>query len=251
MLRKIVAIGDVHGMWGELWQVLRQSGMVSGVGEPSSALLSGEAQVVVMGDLVHYKALEHYQTAVGEEHYDLMNARHLKRAAKAQIRELYRFKTFMERVAPHLTVLLGNHDEAAVKHNYVLATRGGLEHKEFDPAEGGVALPEELKTWMEDFPREAIVAGVHFAHAGPLVSMTTYDDFFYHDPDTKNWWQSKPEYFQQTGCRFGVYGHTAMPAVYLDDLNMFAMIDALDHGEYLELLISEDDDLLVEIRQLH
>jgi hypothetical protein len=250
MLTKIVAIGDVHGMWGELWKVLRQSGMIGGVGEASPALLSGEARVVVMGDLVHYKTLDHYQHAVGEDAYDLSNARHLKRAAKAQIRELYRFKTFAERVGPNLTVLLGNHDEAAVKHSYVLATRGGLEHKEFDPNEGGVAIPDELKTWLLGFPRETIIAGVHFAHAGPLISMTNYDDFFYHDPDTKNWWRTKPEYFQQTGCRFGVYGHTSLPSIYLDDVNMFAMIDALDHGEYLELLITEDDDLHIELRTL-
>lgn len=68
-----------------------------------------------------------------------------------------------------------------------------------------------------------------------------FDDFFYHDPDTKAWWYTKPELVRQAGHRFGVYGHTVMKeGIYLDAENHLAMIDALTHKQFLELLLDED-----------
>ena len=245
---KIVAVGDVHGQWAELWRALRAAGLAQGVGEPTTGLLEGRAQVVLSGDLVHYKDLRGYAQAVGEETFDASDARQLRRAAKAQIRELYRFKSYMERSGGAVSVILGNHDEVAVSRRYTLMTRGGLEHSEFDPDKGGLALPEDLCVWMAGFPRQKILGGVHFAHAGPLAGMQDYDDFFYHDPDTKSWWQNKPELAQQSGCRFGVYGHTTMPGgIYLDRENLFAMIDALETCEYLELAF-DDEELYAEVK---
>ena len=75
--------------------------------------------------------------------------------------------------------------------------------------------------------------------------MQIFDDFFYHDPDTKRWWRDKPELVQQCGHRFGVYGHTVMPdGIYLERAYGFAMIDALSAHEYLELDF-EGEDLYV------
>ena len=246
--RKVLAFGDVHGQWAELWGALRVAGVALGAGELAAPSAGVTTDVVLIGDLVHYKDAESYAEAVGEEHFDARDPRHLRRAAKAQIRELYRFKDFVERAAGRVTVILGNHDEVALTHAYALMTRGGLEHSEFDPARGGLELPDDLKTWFGSFPRQKVLHDIHFAHAGPLPGMQSYDDFFYHDPDTKGWWRTKPELARQSGYRFGVYGHTVMKnGIVLDKLNLFAMIDALERRQYLELHL-RGDDLYAEVR---
>ena len=222
--------------------------MASDVGEPTLPALESAVEVVLIGDLVHYKDAESYAFAVGEEVFDAADPRQLRRAAKAQIRELYRFKDYMARAGGRVSVILGNHDEVALTHAYTLATRSGLEHNEFDPSKGGFPLPDDLQGWMASFPRERIVGDVHFAHAGPLPGMQHYDDFFYHDPDTKGWWRTKPELARQSGYRFGVYGHTVMPGgILLDKVNLFAMIDALSRRQYLELCL-KGDDLHAEVK---
>jgi hypothetical protein len=71
--------------------------------------------------------------------------------------------------------------------------------------------------------------------------MQIFDDFFYHDADTKQWWQHKPQLVEQTGYRFGVYGHTVMEGgIHIDKENRFAMIDALSRHQFLELFLSEE-----------
>ena len=245
---RILAFGDIHGQWPELWQALRAAGVAEHVGGPTVPAPEVLTDVVLIGDLIHYKDASSYALAVGEETFDAADPRQLKRAAKAQIRELYRFKDYMERAGGSVRVILGNHDEVALTHRYSLATRGGLEHREFDPAWGGLELPGDLKTWFLSFPRELILSDIHFSHAGPLPGMQSYDDFFYHDPDTKSWWRDKPELARQSGCRFGVYGHTVMPdGILLDKPNLFAMIDALDKRQYLELRV-HNGDLYADIK---
>ncbi len=240
-LMKVIAIGDVHGQWPELWRVLKASAAATPTLEPSPALMEGRYQVVCVGDLVHYKDERAYANAVGEEPYDSSDPDHLRRAAKAQIRELYRFKRFVDQACGNVNVILGNHDEAACDNRYQLSTRGGLQHVEFDEARGGLAMPDDLKAWFAELPREVVFHGVQFAHAGPLPGMQVFDDFFYHDPDTKTWWFNKPELVKQAGHRFGVYGHTVMKeGVYLDRDNAFAMIDALGALQFLEMILGED-----------
>ena len=238
---KVIAIGDVHGMWPELWRVLKATAASSHTFEPTEAVRSGRYRVVCVGDLVHYKDARAYAAAVGNEHYDPADRDHLRRAARAQIRELYRFKDFVDASDGNVQVILGNHDEAAVKRTYELGTRGGLMHYEFDEQRGGVAMPDDLAAWIEGFPREVVHHGVHFAHAGPTVGMQHFDDFFYHDPDTKTWWYEKPELVRQAGHRFGVYGHTVMKdGVYVDKAHALAMIDALAHRQFLEMILSDE-----------
>lgn len=238
---KVIAIGDVHGQWPELWRVLKASAACDAQYRPSAPVVEGRYQVVCVGDLVHYKDERAYANAVGEEPYDPADPAHLRRAAKAQIRELYRFKDFADQAAGNVTIILGNHDEAAVDHTYELSTRGGLTHQEFDAEKGGVAIPDDLKAWIRGFTREKVFYGVQFAHAGPTPGMQHFDDFFYHDPDTKKWWYTKPELVNQAGHRFGVYGHTVMKeGIYIDKDHAFAMIDALGHLQFLEMILSED-----------
>jgi hypothetical protein len=237
---KVIAIGDVHGMWAEVWRILKSSSACNANYGPSEALLSGRYQVVCVGDLVHYKDERAYAVAVGADEYDPNDPDHLRRAAKAQIRELYRFKDFVDKTEGNLRIILGNHDEAAIKHTYELGTRGGLKHLEFDASRGGVELPDDLRDWMLAFPREVQHHGVHFAHAGPTIGMQHFDDFFYHDPDTKTWWYEKPQLVRQAGHRFGVYGHTVMKeGIYVDKEHDLAMIDALGHKQYLEMILGD------------
>ncbi len=238
---KVIAVGDVHGQWPELWRVLKAAAACTPALEPTTPVQEGRYQVVCVGDLVHYKDERAYANAVGEEPYDPGNPDHLRRAAKAQIRELYRFKRFVDAASGNVTVILGNHDESALDHRYELSTRGGLKHVEFDESQGGLSLPDDLVAWFREMPREQVFHGVQFAHAGPLPGMQVFDDFFYHDPDTKTWWYKKPELVRQAGHRFGVYGHTVMKeGVYVDRDNCFAMIDALGKLQFLELLLDED-----------
>lgn len=245
---KVVAVGDVHGQWAELWSALRAAGAAGAVAEPTAQVMSGQLEVVLCGDLVHYKDAESYARAVSAETFDPDDPLQLRRAAKAQIRELYRVKDYVARANGHVTVILGNHDEVALTHSYELTTRGGLRHLEFDPKRGGLELPDELGQWLASFPRTKAIREVQFAHAGPLPGMQIYDDFFYHDPDTRGWWRDKPELARQCGCRFGVYGHTVMDGgIYLDREYDFAMIDALEHRQYLELVFASDA-LNVEIK---
>lgn len=238
---KVIALGDVHGQWPEVWRVLKAAAACTPALEPTPAVAEGRYQVVCVGDLVHYKDERAYANAVGEEPYDPSNPDHLRRAAKAQIRELYRFKRYVDQAGGNVHVILGNHDEAALDHRYELATRGGLQHVEFDESKGGVAIPDDLRAWFLAMPREVVFHGVQFAHAGPLPGMQVFDDFFYHDPDTKRWWFTKPELVRQAGHRFGVYGHTVMKeGIYLDREHALAMIDALGQLQFLEMLLDED-----------
>lgn len=240
-LIKVIALGDVHGQWPEMWRVLKAAAACTPTLEPTTPVTEGRYQVVCIGDLVHYKDERAYANAVGEEPYDPANPDHLRRAAKAQIRELYRFKRFVDASCGNVTIILGNHDESALDHRYELSTRGGLKHVEFDESQGGLALPDDLAEWFRAMPREQVFHGVQFAHAGPLPGMQVFDDFFYHDPDTKTWWYNKPELVRQAGHRFGVYGHTVMKeGVYIDRDNSFAMIDALGKLQFLELILGED-----------
>ena len=238
---KVIAIGDIHGQWPELWRVLKAAAACDVHYMPTAPVVEGRFQVVCIGDLVHYKDERAYANAVGEEPYDSDNPDHLRRAAKAQIRELYRFKDYVDAAGGNVTLILGNHDDAALTHNYHLATRGGLKHNEFVAERGGVELPDDVKAWFRGFVREKSFFNVHFAHAGPTPGMQVFDDFFYHDPDTKQWWYNKPGLVRQAGYRFGVYGHTVMKeGIYIDKEHAFAMIDALSHLQFLEMILSEE-----------
>jgi len=238
---KVVAIGDVHGQWAAVWQVLKAATAANNKLEPSPAVKEGRFRVVFMGDLVHYKDKNAYAQAINEEPYDPNNPVHLKRAAKAQIRELYRFKDYVDAANGNVEIILGNHDESALNHKYELATRGGLKHNEFNEKRGGMPLPDDLRDWVASFKREILIHDVQFAHAGPTTGLMQFDDFFYHDKDTKKWWYTKPELLIQTGHRFGVYGHTVMKeGVYIDKNHHFAMIDALEHSQFLEMILDDN-----------
>ncbi|AEV15806.1 hypothetical protein TCCBUS3UF1_7580 [Thermus sp. CCB_US3_UF1] len=244
---RVVAVGDLHGNFPALWRLLRLEGLADPLLQPTEELRSGRTRLVLLGDLVHPKTQRDYERLTGLTPFDPQDPNHLRLAAGAQIRELFRLKALQEASEGHLTILLGNHDEAALKGEPLLGNRH-LKHLEFHPEYGGKALPHGLKAWMEGFPRELLLNGVHFAHVGPVPWLQEYDALFYAQSEPKTWWFRTPDYVERMGYRFGVYGHVPMrEGILLKE--RFALIDALDLGEYLELF-PEEEPLLLRVKRL-
>lgn len=237
-MRKFIAVGDVHADWAGLWGALRAASCVDAAGRPTPPVQAGLYQVVLMGDLVHPKSGQEYARLTGAARFDPGNAEHLFLAAREQVRQLERLRAY-QAAAPHAVhILLGNHDDAALNARHLLGTGSGLVHAEFDPAHGGMHLPEPLRAWMQSFARELRVGSVQFAHVSPLPAHTFYDDLFYADPSAKRWFRDQPEYVRMAGLSFGVYGHTQQDGgILLNEAAGFAMIDALHSRQYLELLL--------------
>ncbi len=237
---KLVAIGDVHARFEVLWRALRATGAANAAYAPSDAVLEGRIEVVCVGDLVHPKNAAGYAALLGEARFDPSSPAQLRRAARAQVREVRRLHRFVEAARGHVTILLGNHDDAVVPPLRALSS-GPTPHAEFDPDRGGEALPDDLVAWFASLPRTWSRYGVQVAHAGPTPGLQTFDDFFYGDPSVKTWWYETPDLVRQTGHRFGVYGHTVMrDGIHVDEAAGVAMIDALHRGEVLEAMLDED-----------
>ncbi|GAA5534452.1 metallophosphoesterase [Deinococcus aluminii] len=237
-MQKFIAVGDVHADWNGLWAALRAASCADADLRPTPPVQAGLYQVVLIGDLVHPKNERDYARLTGLARFDPRNPDHLFLAAREQVRHLEQLRAY-QAAAPHAVhLLLGNHDDAVLNPHYVLGTSSGLIHVEFDPAHGGLHLPEHLRAWMQGFPRELRVGNVQFAHVSPLPAHLHYDDLFYADPSTKRWFRDSPEYVRMAGLSFGVYGHTQPGGgVLLDEAAGLAMIDALHEREYLELLL--------------
>lgn len=235
---KVIAIGDLHAEFPKLWRALKASYAADEQLMPTRPVREGDYRVILMGDLMHPKTLAEYRKLTGLEDYDPSNPQHLRLAAKAQIRELYRIKRYQEAAPDQVSILMGNHDHAVLTGSYVLGNKY-LEHHEFHPEYGGLELPEDLKAWLEGFPHEVNIFGVNFAHVGPVPWLQSYDDMFYNSREPKEWWFTNPDYVTRMGYRFGVYGHTAMKdGILVKD--QLALIDALDRDQYLEMLLDED-----------
>ncbi|HGY09916.1 MAG TPA: metallophosphoesterase [Oceanithermus profundus] len=238
---RIVAIGDVHAEYGRLWQALRHAGAADAHYLPTPALRAGHLRVVLIGDLVHPKTRDAYTRLTGFDPYDPRNPDHLDRAAREQIRALGRIKHFAEQAGGFVVVLRGNHDQAALDHKFLLGNASGIEHAEFDPERGGRPLPQALAEWLGGLPKEFVIDGIHFAHVGPAPWLQEYDDMFYQSKEPKQWWFTHPDYLARAGFRFGVYGHTVMKkGIRVFEQHGFALIDALDLGQYLELVPLSD-----------
>ncbi|MDV6374086.1 metallophosphoesterase [Deinococcus arenicola] len=245
-MHKFLAFGDVHADFETLWAALRAASCVDAQYLPTPPVQAGLFQVVIIGDLVHPKNEGEYARLIGLPSFDLHDADHLLLAARNQVAHLERLRAYQAAVPHAVHILLGNHDDAVLYDTYTLGTAGGLVHLEFDPERGGVLLPEHLRGWLAQFPRELRVGGVQFAHVSPLPAHLHYDDLFYGDPSTKRWFQEIPEYVDMAGLEFGVYGHTQMEGgILLDEEHRFAMIDALHAREYLELMLDAGEESAV------
>jgi Calcineurin-like phosphoesterase len=240
-MRKFIAIGDVHADFETMWAALKSASCADASGQPTPPVRQGLFQVVFIGDLVHPKNARDYARFTGVEEFDADDEDHLFAAARYQVRELDKLRAYQEAAPDSVHFILGNHDDGVLHHRYVLGTKGGLTHNEFDPERGGVLLPDHLRTWFETFARELRVGRLQFAHVGPLPAFAFYDDLFYADSAPKRWWQDTPEYVMMADLAYGVYGHTQMHGgILLDESSRFAMIDALTEREYLELMVDTE-----------
>ena len=203
MLRKFIAIGDVHADYERMWTALRAASCADAQGQPTPPVRQGMYQVVFIGDLVHPKNLNDYARLTGIADFDLRNEAHLFAAARAQVRELEKLQAFQQAAPQAVHFVLGNHDDGILHQRYALGTSGGLTHNEFDPERGGVVLPDHLRHWFKGFVRELRVGRVQFAHVGPLPAFAYYDDLFYSDRAPKHWWQDTPEYVMMADLAFG------------------------------------------------
>lgn len=240
-MRKFIAIGDVHADFDTMWAALRAASCADAQGRPTPPVQAGLFQVVLIGDLVHPKNEREYARVAGLPRFNASDPDHLTLAAREQARQLDRLREYQLQ-APHAVhILLGNHDDAVLHPRFVLGTSSGLKHVEFDPTHGGVPLPAHLHEWMSTFLRELRVGSaggdLHFAHVSPLPAHTHYDDLFYADHSPKRWFVDAPDYVRMAGLQYGVYGHTQIQGgILLEDDHRFAMIDALQSREYLELM---------------
>lgn len=240
MPTKFIAIGDVHTEYDLLWAALKAASCIDAQGLPTAPVRQGLYQVVLIGDLVHPKNIGEYSRLVGHR-FDDQNPDDLYTAAREQMRQLDRIMRYQQ-AAPHaIHIVLGNHDDNILNHRFVLGTKGGLVHLEFDARRGGVGLPANLREWFMSFVRELRVGKVQFAHVGPMPGMAFYDDLFYADQTHKRWWKETPDYVDMAGLDYGIYGHTQMEkGIYINSPARFAMIDALSCREYLEILLEPE-----------
>lgn len=228
-----------------MWEALRAASCVDAQGLPTPPVQSGRYQVILIGDLVHPKSAQAYTRLTGLRPFDSNDQEHLLIAAREQIKNLEKLKTYQEAAPQAIHIVLGNHDANVLEPSHVLGTSGGIKHVEFDPRKGGAHLPPHLREWMSGFPRDIRVGELQFTHVSPLPGHQHYDDLFYSDRSPKRWFRETPEYVEMAGLRFGVYGHTQMDEgifIHQDDQGQprLAIIDALQTREYLEIIHDEN-----------
>ncbi len=201
---RVIAVGDLHGNFPALWRLLKAEGLADAHLRPTAALRTGEVRLVLLGDLVHPKTLRDYERLTGLSPYDPEDPTHLRLAAGAQIRELFRLKGFQEEAEGHVTILLGNHDEAALKGDPILQPPPPAPG--VPPRAGGQAPARGLKRWMASFPRELVLEGVHFA-TWPRALAPGVRRSLLRSERAQDLVVPHPRLRGAHGYRFGVYGH--------------------------------------------
>lgn len=241
---RIVVIGDLHTQEAKLWRMLGEAGLLAADGSAGEALLQGEVHLVLLGDLVHAKSREHYAKLTGIDAYDEFDPSHLRRAEHAQ-------EAFLRRVAEFLaplddgvaTVLLGNHDYNAITRTQGPLRSDNISHLEWKPGYGQ-DLPKDLMQWIESWPRELTLDGVHFAHVGPRPEHNVFDTAFYLE-NRRKWIYQDVDLIGGSDIRFGVYGHTPVRGgLNLASQGRALLLDGNGHGDeyvWCELTTGESD----------
>lgn len=241
---RIVVVGDLHAQEAKLWNMLDEAGLRDAAGGPSEALRSGATRLVLLGDLVHGKSREVYAELANVHTYDEFDPGHLRRVEQAQEAFLRRVQAFTAAVPnDRATILLGNHD-----HNAIDAEQGPLRSDDISHLEWkrghGTPLSADLARWIGSWPRDLEIAGVHFAHVGPLPEHNVYDTDFYLE-NRRRWIYEDEDLLAGTPYRLGVYGHTPVRGgLNLASKGRALLLDANGHrGEYawLEILTGEQE----------
>jgi hypothetical protein len=233
----LYVVGDIHAQEAKLWRILREAGLADADRRPTARLAaSGDATLVLLGDLVHPKSRARYAALLGQSDYDEHDPVQVRAAEQAQeafLRSVQDFATQAER----LHVIVGNHDANAID-----ATQGPLRsddvgHMEWRPQLGGM-LPDDLRIWIASWPREVILGGVHLAHVGPLPEHNQFDDAFYIE-QRRRWIYGDDDPVAERGYQLGVYGHTPVRGgMHFASRGRAILLDVNGHGDeygYLEL----------------
>lgn len=240
---RVVVIGDLHAQEDKLWRMLDEAGLRDTDGTPSEALRTGDTRLVLLGDLVHAKSRAQYGRLIGVEAYDEFDPSHLRRAEQAQeafLRRLMAFTAALDDEAT--TILLGNHDYNAVTRSQGPLRSDDISHLEWKPGYGR-DLPSELAEWIEAWPREHVVEGVHMAHVGPRPEHNVFDTAFYLE-NRRGWIYEDVDLLEGTPYRLGVYGHTPVRGgLNLASQGRALLLDANGYGEeYVWCELTFDDE---------
>ena len=238
---RIVVIGDIHAQAAKFWSMLQEIGLTDSEQRPTDAF--DETKLVLLGDLIHAKSRERYAELTGVSRYDEYNPEHIEQAETAQETFLSEVKTLFDSVPEgNMTILMGNHDYNAVRPEQGPLRTDDVVHLEWKEGHGGT-LDEDLSDWMQSWPHELVLEGIHFAHVGPLTEHNTYDNSFYLQ-NRRRWIYEDTDFLTDTPYRLGVYGHTPVRGgVNIASQGRAILLDTNGHGDeytYLDIEVEED-----------
>ena len=246
----LTVIGDIHAQRAKFWTMLREAGLADEANAPTERLKDPDTKLILLGDLVHAKSRERYAELTHQSRYDEYTPEHRRKAEEAQEVFLWEVKRFYDALpAGRMVILMGNHD-----FNAVTPTQGPLRTDEVSHLEWkeGRPLPDELRAWMESWPFEETIKGVHFAHVGPLPEHNRYDNAFYLE-NRRRWIYEERDFLVNTPYRMGVYGHTPVRGgVNFASRGRALLLDTNGHGDeyaYLEIDV-EDSSYRLKMRGL-
>ena len=202
---KLVVVGDIHAQVAKFWHILRAAGLLAHGHEPAAELVEGRTHLILLGDLVHAKTRPSYAALIGQRTFDEHHPPDVAKAEAAQEAFLREVRAFCERAQGNMTILLGNHDYNALNAGEGVLQTDTLPHYEWRTS--GRALPADLAAWLQTWPSELVVEGLHFAHVGPKPEHNRYDAGFYLE-NRRDWILEPRDVMAETPYRFGVYGHT-------------------------------------------
>lgn len=249
---RIVVVGDLHTQERKLWTMLDEAGLRDPSGRPGPSLTGGDTRLVLLGDLVHAKSRSLYADLADVHVYDEFDPTHLHRVERAQEAFLRRVRDFVSE-APEgaITILLGNHDHNAIDLDQGPLRSDDISHLEWKSGHGN-PLPEDLRAWIDTWPREREIDGIHFAHVGPRPEHNVYDTGFYLE-NRRRWIYEDDDLIAASPYRLGVYGHTPVRGgLNLASKGRALLLDANGHAEeyaWLEIM-TRDDAYRVRLRGL-
>lgn len=241
---RLVVIGDIHTQADKLWRMLRHADLVDAARAPTDALRDPNVRLVLLGDLFHAKSRARYSALTRVRYYDEYNPKHLAKAERAQEAFLRDVKALCDSVpAEQISILMGNHDYNAVVPEQGPLRTDSVAHLEWKPGYGG-DLDPEIRSWVETWPYEVVIEGIHLAHVGPLPEHNRYDNDFYIE-NRRRWIYEERDFLAQTSYRLGVYGHTPVRGgLNVASKGRAILLDTNGHGDeyvYLDIDIGPED----------
>lgn len=240
---RLVVIGDIHTQSEKFWRMLRESGLANANKQPTERMHDPQMKLILLGDLFHAKSRERYGELAQVERYDEYNPSHLSKSEIAQEKFLTDVKNFYDSLSEgQMILLMGNHDFNAITFNQGPLRTDDICHLEWKEGYGGT-LDNNIHKWVQTWPYEIVVEGIHFAHVGPLPEHNSYDEGFYLE-NRRRWIYEEKDFLASTNYRLGVYGHTPVRGgVNIASQGRAILLDTNGHNdEYTYLIIEATAD---------